>query len=360
MTSMRNSALSGVLGRRLVRAALELVARADPAGPRPVDVDVARVVGVGDDGVGVRPPAGLHRRDLPRHAHVADVEDADAAETLLADRLGDPLQAAVEPAAGLLDRHDQQVADHRDVALTAGADHRGDERGRGGDLDAVGVEAVVAADEDLVAGEGEVGVPEVEEAAPLRAVLLGVLFLRLLSRGRVDVVTLLRVLAILRGVVLGLFRLGRLGLRLRVRPDGHGPPRRVVGIEEALGLRPRRDEGHVPQRLPASLNPAASWTRGSGDSSAIIASMRLISAVWSAVMSEVNAKSCESWAAPRWPRRFWTMVMAPRWCLIISSRKSRSNAFPSASARLAISSSVSMPGIRCAPGAWCASMAVTV
>ena len=53
------------------------------------------------------------------------------------------------------------------------------------------------------------------------------------------------------------------------------------------------------------------------------------------------------------------MVMAPRWCLIISSRNRRSNAFPSASARLAISSAVSMPGIGCQPGAWCASMAVT-
>ena len=110
---------------------------------------------------------------------------------------------------------------------------------------------------------------------------------------------------------------------------------------------------------PASLKPAASCTRGSGVSSAIIASMRLISAVWSAVMSEVNAKSTESWAAPRWRSRFWTMVMAPRWCLIISLRKSRSNAAPSASPRLAISSAVSMPGIGWKPSAWCASTAVT-
>ena len=117
-----------VLGRRLVRAAFELFAGADRAGPRPVDVDVALVIGVGDDGVGVRPPAGLHRRDLPRHAHVADVEDPDAAEPLVAHRLRDPLQAAVEPPAGLLDRHDQQVADHGDVTLPPGADHRGDER----------------------------------------------------------------------------------------------------------------------------------------------------------------------------------------------------------------------------------------
>ena len=221
----------GVLGRRLVRAARHLLGRADPGGPRAVDVDVAGVVGVGDDGVGVRPPAGLHRRDLPRHAHVGDVEDADAAEPLLAHRLGHPLQAAVEPPAGLLDRHDEQVADHRDVALAAGADHRADEGGRGGDLDAVGVEAVVAAHEDLVAGEREVGVAEAEEAAALGAVRFVVLvrfrFLGRLCRLAflgVGALALLGALADLRGalalfgVVTGLFRFGRLGLRLGVRP----------------------------------------------------------------------------------------------------------------------------------------------
>ena len=110
---------------------------------------------------------------------------------------------------------------------------------------------------------------------------------------------------------------------------------------------------------PASLKPAASCTRGSGVSSAIIASMRLISAVWSATTSDVNPKSTESWAAPGWRSRFSTMVTAPRWCLIISSRKSRSKAAPSASPRLAISSAVSMPGIGWKPSAWCASTAVT-
>ena len=66
----------------------------------------------------------------------------------------------------------------------------------------------------------------------------------------------------------------------------------------------------------ASSKPAASPTRGSVDSPAIIASMRLISAVWSATTSDVNPKSTESWAAPGWRSRFSTMVTAPRWCLI--------------------------------------------
>ena len=61
--------------------------------------------------------AGLHRGHLPWAPHVADVEDAEAPEPLLAHRLRHSLQPAVEPAPGLLDRHDEQVADDRDVAL---------------------------------------------------------------------------------------------------------------------------------------------------------------------------------------------------------------------------------------------------
>ena len=56
------------------------------------------------------------------------------------------------------------------------------------------------------------------------------------------------------GVLAGLFRrarrrLGRLGLRL----DRHGPSGRIAGVVEALGLRPRRDQRHVPQRLAGVL-----------------------------------------------------------------------------------------------------------
>ena len=35
---------------------------------------------------------------------------------------GDTLRAAVEPPARLLDRHDEQIAVHRDIALPAGTD----------------------------------------------------------------------------------------------------------------------------------------------------------------------------------------------------------------------------------------------
>jgi hypothetical protein len=112
----------------------------------------------------VRTPAGLHRGDLPRLADVADVEDADAAESFLADRLGDALEAAVDTAAGLLDRHEQQVAVDRDVALATGTDHRGQQLRLARILDVVGVEAVEVADPHVGAGKCDVGVGEVEPA----------------------------------------------------------------------------------------------------------------------------------------------------------------------------------------------------
>ena len=54
---------------------------------------------------------------------VGDVEDAHAAEPLHAHRRGHALRATVDAAARLLDRHEQQVAVDRHVALAAGAGH---------------------------------------------------------------------------------------------------------------------------------------------------------------------------------------------------------------------------------------------
>ena len=207
-----------VLGRQLVGATLQFLLGANGGGPGAVDVDIALVVRVGHDGVGMRSAAGLHRRHLPGHPHVADVEDPDTAEALGAHRLRDSLQAAVEASPRLLDRHDQQVAHHRDIALTAGADHGRDQLRRGRNLDAVRVEPVEAADEHLIAGEREVRVAEVEQSAPLRRLLLFLLF------GVVFLVLLV--------LLVFLF-----------------PLRRRVGIEEAVRLRARRHERHVPDGL---------------------------------------------------------------------------------------------------------------
>ena len=114
----------GVFLRILAGAARQLVARAHDAGARVVDVDVRGVLGVDDQRVRMRAAARLHRRNLPRLADVADVEDAHAAEPLLADRLGHAARAAVDAPARLLHRHEQQIAVNGQVALAAGADHR--------------------------------------------------------------------------------------------------------------------------------------------------------------------------------------------------------------------------------------------
>ena len=170
----------GVLRRRLVRAAFELVTRPHRGGARPVDVDVALAVGIAHQRVGVGSAAGLHCGHLPRAPHVADVKDTEAPEPLLAHRLRHSLQPAVEAASGLLDRHDEQVADDRDVSLAAGADHRADELRRGRYLHPVGAEPVVVPLEQHVAGERHVRVGEAEQTAPgprLRLVVIRLLLL---------------------------------------------------------------------------------------------------------------------------------------------------------------------------------------
>ena len=108
-------------------------------------------------------PGSWHRVAL-----VADVEDPDAAEALRVDRAGGALAAAVDAAAGLLDRHEEQVAVDRHVTLAARA-HEGAAQGRVGRVgDVVELEAVEVAHDRRVAGEGEVGVHEPEVARRLR------------------------------------------------------------------------------------------------------------------------------------------------------------------------------------------------
>ena len=64
---------------------------------------------------------------------------------------GNALHAAVDAAARLLDRHEQQVAVDRHVALTAGAHDRRQQSRPARVLDVVGVEAVEVAHEEVVA-----------------------------------------------------------------------------------------------------------------------------------------------------------------------------------------------------------------
>ena len=76
-----------------------------------------------------------------------DVEDADAAEPLGADRRLDALGAAVDPAARLFHRHEQQVPVHRNVPLPPGAHDRREEPRLSRILDLERVEAVEIAEE---------------------------------------------------------------------------------------------------------------------------------------------------------------------------------------------------------------------
>ena len=80
----------------------------------------------------------------------------------------DALRAAVDAAARLLDRHEEQVAVDRHVALPAGADDRGEQPRLLRRLDVVGVEAVEVAEEHVGAAERHVGVGEVQPAARRR------------------------------------------------------------------------------------------------------------------------------------------------------------------------------------------------
>ncbi len=106
----------------------------------------------------VRAAAGLYGADLARTLEIADVEDAQPAEALGADVLTDALQAAVQPAAGFLDGHDQEVADEGHVALSARTNDRTHQLRHAVRVQPVDVEAVVVAGDQHVAGEGHVGV----------------------------------------------------------------------------------------------------------------------------------------------------------------------------------------------------------
>ena len=69
-----------------------------------------------------------------------------------------PLRSAVDPAAGLLDRHEEEIAVHRHVALTAWAHHGSQQSRIASALDVVGVEPVIVADEQMMAAEREIRV----------------------------------------------------------------------------------------------------------------------------------------------------------------------------------------------------------
>ena len=72
------------------------------------------------------------------------------------------MRAAIEAAVGHFHGHEQEVFVHRDIALAAGADHRGQQRGLGGIGDVINIYAVKISLEEMVALEREVRVREGE------------------------------------------------------------------------------------------------------------------------------------------------------------------------------------------------------
>ena len=94
ITSRRKRAVFGSSGAAVL-AARQLVGRAHARRARHVDEDVVVVARLRDDGVGVRAAAGLHARHQLGAGDVRDVEDADAAHAILADRIRHAAEAAV-------------------------------------------------------------------------------------------------------------------------------------------------------------------------------------------------------------------------------------------------------------------------
>src|SRR5204863_6082395 len=115
----------------------------------------------------MRTAAGLHGRDLLRLSEVADIENADAAKTLRADRGRDAFRAAIDSTESLLHGHEEQVAVDGHVTLTAGTHDRHLETRFPHVFDVVRVEPVVVAEPEIVPLKGQLGVREAQEARPL-------------------------------------------------------------------------------------------------------------------------------------------------------------------------------------------------
>src|SRR3546814_2013093 len=157
-----SSDLGANVARDVADAAFQLVFITHRRRARNVDDGRVPGLGIGHDRVRVRAAAGLDLADLDRTRRIADVEDAQAPEPLWARILGYTPKAAIDPAAGLLDRHDEDVAGDRHVPLSARADDRADQAGLVPPT-AVEVEAVIIAEREQVAGKGHVGIGEIEK-----------------------------------------------------------------------------------------------------------------------------------------------------------------------------------------------------
>ncbi len=146
------------------RTAGQLVRRAHRRRAGHIDVDV---VGIGrrrHDGVRVRAPARLHVGDANRITEIGPIEDADPAQPVMTDGVGDALGAAVGAAVQRFARHEQEVAIHGHVALRSRTDERLVQFRDFDVRDVPDLHTVEVALNDVVTAERHVGVDEAEIA----------------------------------------------------------------------------------------------------------------------------------------------------------------------------------------------------
>src|SRR3954462_13198688 len=101
----------------------------------------------------MRAAARLNIGDVLRVRDVADVEDANSAQSQLAHRVLHTLGSAVDASAEILTRDDQQISIDRHVTLRGRAEVRGFERRLPRIRDVPDLVAVEAALKDVVARE---------------------------------------------------------------------------------------------------------------------------------------------------------------------------------------------------------------
>src|SRR5438105_6658858 len=111
----------GILLGSIIHATGQFGRRAYPGRTGHVHINVLGILGIDEDRVRVRAAARLNVRDVLRVRDVGDVEDANAANALLADRFLHALAAAVDAARLSLRRDEEQVPVDRDIALRCGA-----------------------------------------------------------------------------------------------------------------------------------------------------------------------------------------------------------------------------------------------
>ena len=107
--------------------------------------------------------ASLHLAHLARASEVGNVEDTKPAETFLADIFRNTLKPAIDAAARLLDAHHQNVANDRDIALSAGANNGADKRRHAIGAEAIDVIAVIIARHHHIIEERHIGIGKIEQ-----------------------------------------------------------------------------------------------------------------------------------------------------------------------------------------------------